>query len=504
MRLAGVSTAVLWFSLGAAFGQPDSSALAQRPWLEARSAHFITYSCGSTQEVARLTARLEQFREAYSVLAGGQAVASPPVVVMAFPDHATLRPFLPLYQGKPANLAAFFRRGSDENLIVLSIAGQATGSLQLIFHEYSHLLLRHNEWVWPIWLKEGMAEIYSSFEVKGEHTVRIGAPHESHLRILASRAWLPLKELFAVTHKSPAYNERERQGIFYSESWLLTHYLMLGDNAAHKQQFGQLTALLRRGQLAEPAFTNAFHSTLRAMENDLHRYFERGKFESLPLVVSADIQAGRSMTTRRLAPVEVDFRLGDMLLRVERFDAAESWFERAEKLAPKSPLPFEGLGLLEAEQGRTQEAIKYLEKALQLGSTSFLAHYTLAREKYALTADSAKRHSPLPKEEAAGIRAELHRSLALMPDFGPAHHLLGFFEMVQGENLMAAEQHLQKAIQLEPENQSYLFALAQTQLRKEEPDAARRTLEPLRLPNVDPELRRHAEEMIRGLQRGGH
>jgi Flp pilus assembly protein TadD len=88
-----------------------------------------------------------------------------------------------------------------------------------------------------------------------------------------------------------------------------------------------------------------------------------------------------------------------------------------------------------------------------------------------------------------------------MPDFGPAHELLGFFEMVQGDDLSLAEQHLQRAIQLEPENPSYLFSLAQVQLRNRNLDAARHTLQPLLLPNVDAKLRVHAEEMIQGIAR---
>jgi thioredoxin-like negative regulator of GroEL len=84
-----------------------------------------------------------------------------------------------------------------------------------------------------------------------------------------------------------------------------------------------------------------------------------------------------------------------------------------------------------------------------------------------------------------------------MPSFGPAHHLLGFFLLIQGDDLADAEKELQRAIQLEPENQAYLFSLAQVQIRKNEPDAARKTLEPLRLPYVDARLKAHAEEMMR-------
>src|SRR3954471_11140169 len=141
--------AILFLVSCSSFGQsgPGTEDIVKRRWFEGRTAHFNIYSCGATQEVAKVAARLEQFREAYSLLAGAQAVASPPITVMAFPDHATMAPFLPLYQGKPANLAAFFNRGTDENLIVLSLEGNGSskGAMDTIFHEYSHLLLRNNE-----------------------------------------------------------------------------------------------------------------------------------------------------------------------------------------------------------------------------------------------------------------------------------------------------------------------------------------------------------------------
>ena len=88
--------------------------------------------------------------------------------------------------------------------------------------------------------------------------------------------------------------------------------------------------------------------------------------------------------------------------------------------------------------------------------------------------------------------------LALMPDFGPAQHLLGFFEMVQGEDLSGAQKHVERAIQLEPENQSYVLSLAQVQLARRDA-AARRTLKPLCLPYVEPQVRAHAEELIKAL-----
>ena len=469
--------------------------LEQRRWVEIRTEHFNICSCGVPQDAYKLAGRLEQFCKAYSLLAGMQAVDSPPTVVVAFPDHESLEPFLPIYDGQPANLAAFFVHGVDENLIVLSLpeAGSPDTGMDVIFHEYSHLLFRRNDQIWPLWLKEGMAEIYSTFQTSGQ-VVRIASPIPHHLHALQQSPLMPLSELFAVTHDSPQYNERERQGIFYAESWLLTHFLMTGDPAL-RIRLGQFTALLRQGQPPVTAFTNAMQTSLPVMETALRHYLARGVFPPIDLSLTSDISAPIKLTTRYMTPVEVYFRLGDELLRIDRPDAAEARFTQAQKFAPASPLPAEGLGLVASERKQHDVALRDLETALQLGSTSFLAYYLCAEEEYHATADAQDRYTQITKDQAADIRGKLEKSIALMPDFGPSEALFGFFETVQGDHLADAGQHLQRAIQLEPENLSYLFSLAQFQYRTRHPEAARQTLAPLLWPNVEPKLRADALEL---------
>jgi tetratricopeptide (TPR) repeat protein len=152
--------------------------------------------------------------------------------------------------------------------------------------------------------------------------------------------------------------------------------------------------------------------------------------------------------------------------------------------------------LLEAETGKSAEALSDLTTALQRGSTSFLAYYVYAKERYRLTAAGGDRYAPLKDEAEAEIRGDLARSLALMPDFAPAQELMGFFEMVQGDNPAETQTHLLRAIQLEPENPSFLYSLAQFQFRNQNPEAARETLDPLLKPNIEPQLREHARELI--------
>lgn len=473
--------------------QSNSLPLVQRRWFEVKTAHFDIFSCGAVQDVDKLAARLEQFCKAYSQLAGMQAVASPPTVVMAFPDHEAMTPFLPLYNGQPANLSGFFTRGSDENLIVLSLADSE--GMNVIFHEYAHLLFRRNDQIWPLWLKEGMAEIYSTFQTTS-YGVQIARPIDYHLYLLQRQPLMPLHDLFSVTHDSPQYNEASRQGIFYAESWLLTHYLIAGDNPDYLARFGRFMELLKQGELPEQAFTNALGASLPTIENQLRNYLARGKFNSIDLSLGANLSAPVSATVRAIYPVETYFHLGDELLRIGRADMAEEFFAQDEKLAPANPLPYEGLGLVAAERNQHDEAVADMQAALQRGSTDFLAHYIYAREKFRRTADSQERYHRLDNSVATEIQDELQKSLALMPNFGEAHELLGFVEMVQGDNLADAEQQLQQAIQLEPENPSYLLTLAQLQMREQHSVAARQTLQPLLLPNADARLHASAEELL--------
>jgi tetratricopeptide (TPR) repeat protein len=489
--------AALWGSVLCAIATPaDGVPLEQRRWFETRTAHFNIYSCGSPQDVFKLAGRLEQFCKAYAQLAGTRSVASPPIVVLAFPDHESMVPFLPLYQGQPANLAAFFQHGVDENLIVLSLpeAGGADPGMEVIFHEYTHLLFRRNDQIWPLWLKEGMAEIYSTFQTAGQNA-RIASPIAHHLQTLRENPLLPLAELFAVKNDSPQYNERDRQGMFYAESWLLTHFLMAGDNGQYRARFGQFTTLLRQGQLPVPAFTNAMQASLPAMESGLRRYLERGVLAPIGLTLATDLSAPISVATRYVTPVEVYFRLGDELLRIDRQEAAEARFIQAQRLAPKSPLPEEGLGLLANIRGQHEPALGHLKAAIQRGSTSFLTYYICALEEFHATAQGQDQYGQVNETQAAEIRRHLAQSIALMPDFGPSQQLSGFFEMVQGDRMAEAGQHLQRAIQLEPENLSYQLSLAQYQYRSRNPAAARQTLEPLLRSTVDARLRADAMEL---------
>ena len=103
-------------------------------------------------------------------------------------------------------------------------------SYNIIFHQYTHLLVKNNVENPPTWFNEGLAEYYSTFSITADQKVELGKPIPGHVFLLRANKMMPLRTLFQVDQKSPYYNERDKQGIFYAESWALMHYLILGKN----------------------------------------------------------------------------------------------------------------------------------------------------------------------------------------------------------------------------------------------------------------------------------
>ena len=90
-----------------------------------------------------------------------------------------------------------------------------------------------------------------------------------------SEKWLSFDALTAVNHQSPEYNESSRAGIFYAESWALTHMLYLApDYQAH---FGEFVMALHEGKTAAEACRIAWNRSPDQVFADLRTYFDRKK-----------------------------------------------------------------------------------------------------------------------------------------------------------------------------------------------------------------------------------
>src|SRR5439155_2075775 len=256
--------AILLLLLFCAFARPCYAA---DKWLSVRSKNFLVIGNANEPDIRRAGRSLEEFRSAFAMMFPKvDQTSSVPTTIVVFKNDESFAPFKPVNEGKPVNAVAYIQPGEDVNYIAVS---QAMSLPTVIFHEYVHFLTREGSGALPIWAREGLAECYSTFEMNGrQNEITLGRPPEQHIAVLTEKPLLPLKTLFAVDSSSPYYNEAEKQGIFYAESWALTHYLMLGAEGKRRSEFVQFLTLLGKGDPVEDSFAEAFQTDYVTLEDE--------------------------------------------------------------------------------------------------------------------------------------------------------------------------------------------------------------------------------------------
>jgi tetratricopeptide (TPR) repeat protein len=467
-----------------------SPVAAKDKWINVRTKRFNIVSNADSDDARNLALKLEQFRTVFSKLFKVEEMSPVPITVLAFKSDGSFIPFKPLYNGKPANVGGYFQRGEDENIIALNLSTTDEYPLRVILHEYTHLLTAYNLRAWPLWLNEGIAELYSTFDIR-KNEVTMGKPISNHVYLLRQNKFAPFQTLFNVGHDSANYNERDKQGIFYAESWALVHYLMYGDKGTHHPQLVEFVKQFESGKSVEAAFAAAFKTEFAAMEKELRRYIGNDTYPGMTYTLDST-EGDKEVTERPLTEAEAQYYLGDLLSHINRIDDAEKFFKQALALDQTLPGPYEGLGLVAMRRQQFAEAREYLKQAATRGSRNHLAHFYYAETLQHELRANGDRRSATSQEAASRIVEELKTSINLMPGFAPAYNLLAFTYLSSGENFKEALQTIQIALRLEPQNEHAALTLAQIQMRMEDFVAAKKTLEPL-LASNEPSIRSVAE-----------
>ncbi|MEK6322684.1 MAG: tetratricopeptide repeat protein [Acidobacteriota bacterium] len=467
-------------------------AQAKDKWINLTTKNFNIISNADEGDSRNLALKLEQFHYVFSKLFNLPAVRPIPTTVMVFKNDGSFKPYKPLYNGKPANVAGYFQSGQDENLIALHIGADERDPMSVIYHEYTHLLTSSTPREWPLWLKEGLAELYSSFKVKNNE-VTLGVPIANHVFLLRENKFIPLQSLFSVGHDSPIYNEREKQGIFYAQSWALCHYLLFGDKSARQPQMVEFVKAINKGIDAGSAFAQAFKTDGPVMERELRRYVGNRSYDGTIYTLTST-EGEKETSVRSIAEAEAHFYLGNLLARTDRLDEAEALLQKALALNPELPRCYEGLGFVALRRNKIDEAMEQFKQAATRGSKNHLAHYYYAD---ALQQQALGDITPLLAQK---IAEELRTSIKLMPEFAHAYYKLGFLSLATGENMKEGAELLKIALRLEPQNKYFALTLAQLQTRTQDYAAAKKTLEPLLALDSDPALKSSAESTMKMIE----
>jgi len=393
--------------------------------------------------------KLVQIRAAFRSLTGQQEELPVPARIILFSRESDYRLYRP-----SSSVEGFFREGADRNYIIMHAS--TSDSRHVAYHEYVHLVLNNSTVRLPQWLEEGICEYYSTVAT-GPGELVVGKPLRSNLRTLARRHWMNADELSAVTSESDIYDEDERAGIFYAQSWALVHMLL--SEPKYLDHLPEYATRLADAHAAPEAFELSFGVDLDRALRDLRRYVSTTNWRVTthpwegPDTVHAKVE--------ELSDEQAELVLLDLRLELGMWEVSEKSLRKLARKKGISPEIELARALLAMSAGDNTLARQHFEAAIQLGSRDPSTYF-----EYAM----------LLKEDRAPadrVRENLQRTIELSPSHGGAHYILGIMAANEGRHGDSIEP-LRKAAAVLPRQSSVWHALALAYHETGEQDLARR------------------------------
>lgn len=475
-------------------------ASAKDTWTSVRSKNFFLIGNGGEKEIRQVATRLEQFRDVFSRLFSQAQFNSPvPTTVIVFKNDSSYKPF------KMGNAIGYFQQGSDVNYITMTAEQHGDQNpYSVIFHEYVHLLVNNTMGDVPTWFNEGLAEYYSTFDIDGERKALIGNIIPNHVYYLREQKLLPLRTLLTVDQRSPYYNERDKSGVFYAQSWAFVHFLIQGKSGARVSQMGTFLGLLSSGVKLDDAFKQAFQTEFDVLEKELKEYVRGGtNYKMSRATFEKKLEFDTEMQTSPLTEADAQAYLGDLSLHLGDLNGADKRLQEALKLDPNQAMANSSLGMVRVRQGKYSEAKPLLQKAVAASSQNYLVHFNYALALSMESMGEGNVVSGFSAEAAKEMRSELKKAIQLSPTFPESYRLLAFVNLVRGEELDNSIALLRRGLALSPGKGELSFLLAQVYMRKDDYKTARQILEPLAREGGggDPQLRANAQSLLESIAR---
>jgi len=393
---------------------------AQDEWFRIRTPHFSILSSGSEWQARTWALDLEQFTAAMQAGFPGRHDL-PPVTVVIFKRDADFRPYKPLDRGQPAAVSGLFARTAYSDVIGLD--GEATGIdvHHTILHEAVHWFFSNRPRPLPIWAEEGIAEVYSTLRMTDQTHAVIGDPIPGHLQLLRRGLGIPLPQVFRTNRATLHYNEVDRTGYFYAESWLVAHYALFGARSDRGLALDRYLALLNAGRGEDDAFAESFGSDAAGFQVRLQRYLVDGSYRSGLITLPQAVWPDRFVLDR---PTRADreLALGGLLIVTRTPADAAPHLLAAAREAPADPGAWEELGAIALNDHDLAGAATNFRRAVNAGSRNYLVDFHLATIELRPDAPAAARSATAPPGDDA--RELLRTAISLRPDFLPAYENL--------------------------------------------------------------------------------
>lgn len=238
---------------------------ARADWVRVEGDRFIVYGDGAVDTVRKYAVKLDTYDRIlrlYNPAAGTRPPRKLEIYLVRGKDD--LRRVSP---GIDSRVGGFYRAGPMGVFAIAPMRSDALGQDDILFHEYAHhFMLENFPAAYPAWFIEGWAEYFAPTDITPQG-VKVGGYNVNRAYWLFNAAWVPLEDLLA---KSPWQIERSKRHLYYSQAWLLTHYMQADRQRA--DQLNRATRAIAAGEAPVKAFQAATGMDPPALTKALRGY----------------------------------------------------------------------------------------------------------------------------------------------------------------------------------------------------------------------------------------
>ena len=429
-------------------------------WVAVRAGDGIEiFSNASPVMTATVARDLLRMREAVGKITKLQVHAPIPTKVFLFANERSFAPYRDtLFARRAENTTGMYFGGDTANYILLQ-GDSPSGVDRVVYHELTHSFVKNTVAHVPLWLSEGIAEYYSTFKTdRGE--IHIGLPVSQHLSWLRSEKLIPLGQLFAIDAASPDYNEGTRQGVFYAQSWALTHYLLVA-NEERRAQFAKFIGLVAGNQPTEDSFRTAFGMSYGQLEQELRTYIRKPTFHYTKYKIE-ELEIAEPPQPVAMTQDAVLYELGSLFAMMRETAAVgQRFLGEATRVNERNAAAHAALGRLHELQGRLGDAEASYARAVTLGSGDAEVYVLLGRG----LVQRFPANGPAPAEQLAKARDYFTKATELNPNSARAWMGLALTYTSSEGDVRPGIAALMKAKALDPSEKSIAPVLANLKLR---------------------------------------
>ena len=396
---------------------------AKEVWLQAESPSFRVIGNISAKKLVEIAETLERFRSTLLQLKPNASPISPvPTLFIAFANDRAFDP----YKGSPdsdeVKWVGTFQTSQFGNFFAVNAFPDRGNGMAVVFKGYTGHFIGSNYPLTPLWLREGLAEVYSTFRIEGE-VADIGRPSVESLKQLRASPFMPLREILAMTAASPGYAGANRSN-FSAQCWVLVHYLLYG-SADGQLRTGEFLRRLEGGEPQSTAFLGAFGVEMDKFEGRLRLYATQPGFDYQKITLSGLPPTGVP-APRTMSRPETLTLLAGLPASMRRFDFAQQHLDAALAEEPGNADAWALAGRIAESRGEAAAAAADYRRAG--ASEPKLAAswvYIGGAQLSGIAAAGSPTDSSDSEAGAAAARRSAERALTLMPEFGEASALKG-------------------------------------------------------------------------------